>query len=262
MPEIPDVEVFTRNLNQLLAGKKLDKIKVVNGKKLQDSQQALSKALRGKKLEKIYRSGKEMRFLFSGNTLLGLHLMLTGDVFIFDKNNTHKSTIVELHFEDGTGMALTDRMGNANIKLDPVDKAGVDAISDELDFKYLKAALKRRTSIKNVLTDQDSIRGIGNSYSDEILWACRISPFSVANAIPDDKIKELVTAIKKILKEEIKNIYKNHKGKINVEVKDYLKIHSKTHTHSPTGKLIKTVQKGMMKTYYTDEQLLYDKPIS
>jgi formamidopyrimidine-DNA glycosylase len=101
------------------------------------------------------------------------------------------------------------------------------------------------------------IRGIGNSYSDEILWQARISPFSVSNAIPDDKIKELVKIIKKVLKDEIKNIFKNHPGKVNGEVKDYLQIHTKKLTKSPTGAKIIIEQKGMMKTYYTREQKLY-----
>jgi formamidopyrimidine-DNA glycosylase len=257
MPELPDVEVFARNLDEIFAGKKLEKVKIVNGKKLKNKPIEFNHALSGKKLKKIYRSGKEMRFEFSGGVLLGLHLMLTGDIFVFDKHNTHGSTIAELHFTGGKGLALTDRMGNASIKLDPVDKAGVDAISKELNFKYLKQALQRRTTIKKLLIDQDVIRGIGNSYSDEILWAARISPYSVANAIPDDKIRELVTSIKKILKAEIKNIYKNYKGKVNVEVKEFMKIHSKTKTKSPTGSPIIIDQKGMMKTYYTREQVLY-----
>lgn len=257
MPELPDVEVFTRNLNESLAGKKLLKIKIVNGQKLEDKPAALARALNGKKLERIYRSGKEMRLQFSGGVLLGLHLMLTGDVFIFEKKNDHHSTIAEFYFEDGTGMALTDRMRNARIKLDPVDKPGVDAISPQLTFKYLKEAFQRKTTIKKLLIDQNIIRGIGNSYSDEILWQARISPYSIASAIPDDKIKELPPLIKKILKKEIARIYKKYKGKINVEVKEFLQIHTKTKDKSPTDYPIIIEKKGMMKTYYTKEQVLY-----
>jgi len=44
-------------------------------------------------------------------------------------------------------------------------------------------------------------------------------------------------------------------------VRDFLKIHTKKKEKSPTGKPIKIVDKGMLKTYYTDEQVLYDKPI-
>ncbi len=257
MPELPDVEVFTRNLHKFFSGKQLVKIKIVNGQKLKDTAAAFTKSLTGKTLEKVSRSGKEMRFTFSDGTVLGLHLMLTGDVILFEKTNTHHSTIAELHFSDGSGLALTDRMRNASIKLNPVDKAGVDALSAQLNFKYLKEAFKRKKSIKQLMIDQDVIRGIGNSYSDEILWRARISPYSIAAAIPDDKIRDLVPIIKKTLKEETARIYKKYKGKVNVEVKEFLQIHTKVATKSPTGARIIIDQKGMMKTYYTKEQVLY-----
>lgn len=257
MPELPDVEVFARNLNKMVGGKRLLKVKVVNGKKLPNKTSEYTKALNGKILKKVYRSGKEMRFLFSDGTLLGLHLMLTGDIIPFEKKNTNHSTIVELHFEGDQGLALTDRMKNAHIKLDPVDKDGVDALSAKLDFKYLKNALQRKKNIKSVLTDQNIIRGIGNSYSDEILWKARISPHSVSSAIPDARIKKLLTAIKTILSDEIKNIAKHYRGKVYGEVKEFLKIHTKKKEKSPTGYPIIIEQKGMMKTYFTEEQVLY-----
>ena len=257
MPELPDVEVFSRNLNKIFAGKRLTRIKIVNGKKLSHTATQFTKALKGKLLKRIYRSGKELRFEFADGTLLGLHLMLTGDIFVFEGKNDHHSTIAKLYFNDGKGFALTDRMRNANIKLNPINKAGVDAISKKLNFKYLKQALKRKTNIKRVLTDHNVIRGIGNSYSDEILWQTRISPYSIANAIPDPKVKELASAIKRILKKEINQIDKKFPGKVNGEVKDFLKIHTKKETKSPTGAKIIIDKKGMMKTYYTKEQKLY-----
>jgi formamidopyrimidine-DNA glycosylase len=255
MPELPDVAVFSKNLDKIFANKKLLKIKVINGRRLTDTAPLLSKSLEGKLLKRIYRSGKEFRFEFDGGTLLGLHLMLTGDMFLFDKKNDHHSTIVELYFEGDKNLALTDRMGNAHIKLNPVDKLGVDAL--ELDFKYLKNAFNRKTNIKNILLDQDVIRGIGNGYSDEILWETRISPYSVAAAVPDEKIRELVKVIPKLLQEATGQIDKSHPGIINDEVKEFLKIHSRTKTKSPTGRPIQIDSKGLRKTYYTDEQVLY-----
>lgn len=256
MPELPDIEVFSRNLKALLAGKQVTKVKVVNGKKLKDSPAALSKALEGQKLLDVYRSGKELRLQFSKDVLLGIYLMLTGDLRSFEKENEWKSTIIEMHFKDGPSIALTDRMKNAAVKLDPVDKGGIDAL--ELTYTSLKGLLNRKAVIKNVLLDQDVIRGIGNGYSDEILWQTKISPFSKANAIPDEKIKELATTIKKVLKEATEKIYKAHPGKIYGEVKDYLQIHTKKKTESPTGKPILTAERGMLLTYYTEEQVLYE----
>jgi len=54
MPELPDVEVFTRNLHKRFAGKKLVNVKIVDGRKLKDKPPAFSKALNGKILETVY----------------------------------------------------------------------------------------------------------------------------------------------------------------------------------------------------------------
>jgi len=259
MPEIPDIEVFCRNLIDQLKGRQVAAVKVVNGKKLKDKPAELSKALTGLKVLDVYRSGKELRIRFSKDVILGIHLMLTGDLFLLEEKNDRKSTIVEIHFKDGSFLALADRMKNASIKLSPVDKDGIDALDKGFNFKKLKEILaKRKTAIKNILVDQDIIRGIGNSYSDEILWHTRISPFSKANAIPDEKIKELVTTTKKVLKSATEKIYKKHPGKINGEVKDYLLIHTKERPESPTGRPIIIAERGMLLTYYTDEQVLYE----
>ncbi|KAA9037147.1 Fpg/Nei family DNA glycosylase [Ginsengibacter hankyongi] len=258
MPELPDIEVFSANLNSIFAGKKVAKVKVVNGNKLKDKPKDIITNVQGKTLKRIFRSGKEMRFEFTDGSLLGMHLMLTGDVFVFDKENDHNSTIIEFHFNNGKGLALTDRMKNANVKLNPEDKEGVDALAKALNFKYLKKILDRKAQIKNVLLDQDLIRGIGNAYSDEILWETKISPFSVSSAIPDDKIKELAKTIKKVLKNATAKINKNYPGRIQGEVRDFLNIHTKKKDKSPTGAPIKMEKRGMLKTFYTDEQKWYN----
>ena len=95
MPELPDIEVFTRNLKKLFGGKTLSKIKIVHNKNIKDSQKALSAALEGQKLKDIFRSGKEMRFLFSNGRILGLHLMLTGDLIPFNEKNERNREIVQ-----------------------------------------------------------------------------------------------------------------------------------------------------------------------
>jgi formamidopyrimidine-DNA glycosylase len=257
MPELPDIEVFSANLNKIFAGKKVTKVNVINGNKLKDKPTDIISNVEGKTLKSIYRSGKEMRFEFTDGTLLGMHLMLTGDVFLFDKENERKTTIIEFYFDNGKALALTDRMRNANVKLNPEDKEGIDALDKKLNYKYLKKVLHRKTNIKNILLDQNIIRGIGNGYSDEILWETKISPFSIANAIPDDKVKELATNIKKVLKNATAKIKKNYPDKIQGEVKDFLKIHTKKKDKSPTGAPIKMADRGMLKTYFTDEQKLY-----
>ena len=117
--------------------------------------------------------------------------------------------------------------------------------------------MNRKANINNVLLYQKTIRGIGNGYSDEILWKTGISPFSVASAIPDEKIKELAKNIKSVLRSAVTKISKKYPGLIQGEVRDFMQIHSKKLTHSPTGAPIKMADRGMLKTFYTNEQTLY-----
>jgi formamidopyrimidine-DNA glycosylase len=258
MPELPDLQVFGKNLSKHFAGKKLEQIKVVNGAKLKDSQAALKKSLEGVKLHSVYRSGKELRFEFDNDNILGLHLMLHGELKLFDEKNDHKNTIVELLFSNDKGFAVTDWQGLANVKLNPTDKQGVDALSKELDQQYLEEALQTKAIIKNVLMDQDIIRGIGNAYADEILWEAGISPFSKSNKIPAGKIKELARVIKSVLQDAEKQILKKKPDLISGEVRDFLVIHNSKKKESPTGSPILTKMAGGRKTYYTEEQQLFE----
>jgi formamidopyrimidine-DNA glycosylase len=255
MPELPDLEVFSKNLSKIFAGKKLQQIKLLNAKNLKDNEASLNKHFKGQVLTDVYRSGKELRFRFSNDNILGMHLMLHGKLFVFDDKNENKNTIVELYFE-GKGLALTDHQAAANIKLNPEDKEGIDALYKELTFDYLKKALQSKSNIKTRITNQDVIRGIGNAYADEILWEAKIAPLSISNKIPDDKIKALLAAIKDVLENAQGEIQKANPDIIQGEVRDFLKIHNPKKDKSPSGAEIKVDKKGRI-TYYTDEQELF-----
>src|SRR4051812_41931567 len=108
MPELPDLQIFSRNLNKKLAGKTLNKINVLVDKKLNVSPGKLSSSLEKRKLDKIYREGKELYFKFDNDNILALHLMLRGQLHVFEKENEHKYSIIELFFNDDTGLALCD----------------------------------------------------------------------------------------------------------------------------------------------------------
>jgi len=259
MPELPDLQIFSHNLDKKLSGKVLKTFSLENTKKAKDSAAAFRKALEGEKLEKVYREGKELRFKFKNDTILGMHLMLHGKLFLFEEKNTNKHTIVEMLFEDGTGLALTDYQGIAVPSLNPEEATVPDALSDELTVNYLEQQFaKKKTAVKKILMDQHVIRGIGNAYADEIFWEAGISPFSVAGKIPAAKVKELHRAIHKVLKDAEKNIRKEHPDIIAGEIRDFLKIHHTKQTHSPTGGAIEQKELNGRRTYYTDEQELFE----
>jgi formamidopyrimidine-DNA glycosylase len=258
MPELPDLQVFSRNLTKAFVGKKLKKVTIRNSKKLKVSQKEIQQALEGEKLMKVERVGKELYFHFKNKNVLALHLMLRGNLYAFEGKNDQKFTILELLFDDESGLALTDYQGQATPTLNPEERDTPDALSDDVDYVFLKEQLQTRGKVKNVLLDQKVLRGIGNAYADEILWEAGISPFSVGNKIPDNKIKALVKAIKKVLKDAEKSILKKHPDIITGEVRDFLKIHNHKKKESPGGSSILVDAKGGRKTYYTNEQELFE----
>lgn len=257
MPELPDLQVFSYNLNKRLAGKTVQKVTMHRPQKI--SEQELNKVLQGVKLTEVYREGKELRLKFDNDHLLGLHLRLHGKLFVYQDKNSEKTAILDLLFTDKTGLTLTDYQGIATVSLDPEEKTSPDALDKALNEAYLESKLsKTRTIIKSILLDQDIIRGIGNAYADEILWDARISPLSKANKIPKERIKELVESIKSVLKKAEEEILSSHPNLINGEIRDFLKIHNPTKTESPTGAMIEFATVGSKKTFYTSEQQMFD----
>ena len=258
MPELPDLQVFSHNLHKKLSGKTVKKLTVVNDSKLKLPEKDFKKSIEKQKLKKVYREGKELRFEFANGEILGLHLMLNGDLHFFEEKNTNKNTIIELVFDEGDGLALTDWQGIANATLNPEPKDAPDALDDEVNYNFLKTKFqKSKAAVKRFLLDQKKIRGIGNAYADEILWDAGISPFSACNKIPEDKVKDLAKSIKKVLTNAEKQILKANPDIISGEVREFLNIHNAKKKHSPTGAAIEYKKSGMSKTYYTAEQELY-----
>lgn len=257
MPELPDLQVFSRNLTKTLEGKTVKAVEVPNAKKLNVSVKELKDVLEGQTLTAVKRVGKELHLEFKDGTVLGLHLMLHGKIYLFDKTNEQKYTIISLVFEDGAGLALTDFQSAATPTLNPEANGVPDALEVDPDYLVKKLGSKR-SPIKTVLLDQHVLRGIGNAYADEILWHARISPFSPANKIPEAKIKELVKVIKDVLEDAEKQILKTHPDIIAGEVRDFLVVHHTKSKQTPTGATIHQKEVGSRKTYFTDEQELFE----
>jgi formamidopyrimidine-DNA glycosylase len=258
MPELPDLQVFSHNLHKKLSGKMLKEVVVHKAPKLNVSHKELQDALHGQTLTSVYRDGKELFMKFDKGDVLGLHLMLHGKLFLFEGKSENKYPIIEFIFDDDTGLVLTDFQGIANPTLNPEAKDAPDALSADAGFDYFKRVLaKKKTNIKTVIMDQKIIRGIGNAYADEILWHAGISPFSVSNKIPDEKIKALVQSINEVLKNAEKEIIKANPDIIAGEVRDFMLIHNAKKKHSPKGAPI-LINEASRKTYYTEEQELYN----
>lgn len=259
MPELPDLQVFSHNLQQQLKGKVVKEVAAPKTKKLNVSISQLKKAIEGQSIREVKREGKEIHIEFGNGNVLGLHLMLNGDLHLFEGKNPHRHTIIELQFDDDTGLVMTDFRYMARPTLNPPISPAPDALDDSVNARFLKEQLSaKKGAVKNWLLDQDAIRGIGNAYADEILWDAHISPFSSCQAIPPARVTALAKSIKKVLKNASKKIRKEHPDIISGEIRDFLLIHHPKKKESPTGAAIQVKTTGGRKTYFTDEQELYE----
>ena len=258
MPELPDLQVFSKNLLKNLKGKELEKVEVVEGKKIDAGEKALNDGLSGKHLKDVYRLGKELYFDFGKDALVSMHLMLNGKLILQENEELPKYTIVAFVFKDGTQLAMTDFQKMAKISLNPESNDTVDALSDSLTADWLEGKLaKSRSVIKSFIIDQKMIGGIGNAYADEILWEAKISPKSISSKIPKAEVGKLAKAIKHVLTDAEKQILKSHPDIISGEIRDFMSVHHSKRKTSPTGAEIIQEKIGGKSTYYTDEQELY-----
>jgi formamidopyrimidine-DNA glycosylase len=256
MPEIPDLNIFASNLAKPLVGKTLISIHILVSRKLKEPESAFKAALQGQQLKAIIRKGKQLYFEFEQH-ILGLHLMLYGSMHWYEGDNENKFTIAELMFSDGTGLAITDWQKSVMLTLDPEISNVPDAMA--LKEGYLETALKKiNRPIKTVLTDGKVVQGIGNAYVDEILYAAKLSPFSIAAKIPKDKLTVLTKAVKKVLTYAEAHILQNFPDTITEKERDFLQVHLPKHKVTPNGEDILVAEIASRKTYYTKDQELFE----
>ena len=261
MPEVPELNVMSSTIQKIYKGKKVKSIEILWTKRVKCSQQEFDDAIVGSTLLSVKREGKEMHLHFENGQVLGIHLMLTGSITVQPSDNNVKYPIFELLFEDGGGFIVGDHMGQAKPILNPEVPNVPDIEGGDFTLEYFTAVVrKRKIAIKDLIQDQKVIRGVGNAYADEILWVAKISPWSVSNRIPFNKIKDLYTAILDVTKaasKELENV-KVSEFDFSLENKDHRFVHNPKRKVTPEGEEILKGKVGNSKTFYTESQVLFN----
>lgn len=256
MPELPDLQVFSKNLTKMIKGKTLQSAVIHNKQKIKINEEDLQNLV-GKKLVKVYREGKRIFFDFGKDAILAVHLMLHGKL-VYSAEANPEYALVSISFKDGQILSVTDFQKMATIELNPQTAEAIDALSSELTAKVLLTILQNsKAKIKTLLMDQNLIGGIGNAYADEILYSANISPLSIAHKIPEKEVQHLAKSIKKVLEDAEENILKGHPEIISGEVRDFMKVHNKKLKADPHGNEILQTKVGGRSTYYTESQKVF-----
>lgn len=208
MPELPDVEVFRRYLGRTALHRRIRSVSVENRKVLKDvSERTLARHLKGRRLEETRRHGK---FLFarldSGPEWLVLHFGMTGFLKYFRRRESApEHPRVVLGLDDGYRLAYDSQrmLGDVQLTKD-VDAfcvehgLGPDALSLDAEG-FAEQVGGRRGAVKSALMNQSAVAGIGNVYSDEILFQARVHPDTSVASLEDRDLRDLHRATRKVL---------------------------------------------------------------
>ena len=231
MPELPEVETTVRQIKSKIKGKIFSDVwsdwkKTI--KKPKDFS-VFEKELKGKKVEDVRRRAKNILIDLSGEKTLLIHMKLTGHLLmgkwqregdnwiapngpLSDKNNSYIHLMFS--FKDGIMMALSDLRKFAKVELwdkkelensKDMTSLGPEPLEKDFTVLNLKKILEKQTrKIKQVLMDPTSIAGIGNIYSDEILWQAKVHPLKKSSDLTEKEIREIYKGIREILPLSIK----------------------------------------------------------
>jgi formamidopyrimidine-DNA glycosylase len=214
MPELPEVEVIRRGLAPVLAGRRFLGVKAGPARlREQSSLQDLRRWLTGRRLEKLRRRGKYLRFDLSGGVTLLIHLGMTGRL-LTGPSSSLPLDHVHLRFELEGGLYLffqdVRRFGQVLVfppgtDPAPLARVGVEPFSRRLTPTWLVSQARNRSRpIKNFLLDARLVAGIGNIYACEILFAASLHPAAPAGTLTLEDWGRVLTYTRRILKDAIK----------------------------------------------------------
>jgi len=272
MPELPEVETITRQLNQVLKRKVIKEIEILREKSFKGDK----KKILGKKIKKVRRRAKMIIIEFDkSKDSLVIHLKMTGQLlyeknFQFSKSSfQNKHARVILKFLDESKLFFSDLRVFGWIKVigkgeleKKMGKFGIDVTDKEFTIGYLKKVLEgSRRAIKLVLLDQKKMAGIGNIYACEILFCAGMNPKLEAQNLKQIQINKLYKCIKQIINKAIKyggttagdEMYVNARGEAGKYQKHRLVYDRAEQSCLKCKTKIKKVKLGGRGTYFCPE---------
>jgi len=213
MPELPDVELFRRRLSATSLRRRVVSVRGGDRRLVAPlAPKTFAGRLNGRRFVSARRHGKYLFVRLDKGGWLALHFGMTGDLR-YVRRGVAPPAFARLLFEfaDGSRLVFADkrRLGRLRIVADTdafiaAQGLGPDALSGKADLRVFKAALKtRKCGVKSALMDQGAIAGVGNIYSDEILFQAGIKPKRSARTLKDKEIARVFRQMKRVLRTAI-----------------------------------------------------------
>jgi formamidopyrimidine-DNA glycosylase len=217
MPELPEVETIRRDLEKEALNKRIKTVDVTGLRSIRrhSTKKQFISRVEGQKIDAVSRRGKNL-LLDLGDDLLVVHLGMSGQLLkAAPKDPTIKHTHVVITFTQGGQLRYVDArtfgelyvVSKANLaeEAPELNDLGFDPIDDVMSWNDFGARLvAKKAQLKAVLMDQKFVAGIGNIYSDEILWEAGLRYDRPSNTLSIQEVRRLYRAIGEVLNEAIK----------------------------------------------------------
>lgn len=241
MPELPEVQATVDGLKRRVIGRRIVNIwadwpKVIkdplNQKKIKHNHTALArKFLKSEKILSVKRRAKNILIYLTGKKVLLIHQKMTGHLLV-GKWQVKKKKVIPIepkevvddpwngyirfifYLDDGQMIGFSDlrRFGKIIIgskeeieNLDEIKELGPEPLSKSLTFQNFREIVsKEKRKIKQALMDPYVIAGVGNIYSDDILWKAKVHPLTPANKISDMNLRKIFKAMREILTKAVR----------------------------------------------------------
>jgi formamidopyrimidine-DNA glycosylase len=211
MPELPDIRVYIEALEKRILGQRLEHVRIVSPFLLRTVEPPAASA-EGKKVVALRRLGKRICIGVEGEIWLVLHLMIAGRLHWFERASgksvklSGRQNLAAFEFSNGTLVwteAGTQKRASLYLAggeegLRELDPGGVEVLECGLD-QFAAVLRSENHTLKRALTDPRWFSGIGNAYSDEILWTAKLSPTTQTQKMSDEQVARLFEATRATL---------------------------------------------------------------
>lgn len=282
MPELPEVEALASFLRERAVGRVIARVDAPGIHVLKTYDPPVT-ALAGLEVTGVVRHGKFLDLDVSGLHLV-THLARAGWLQWRESlppapPKMGKGPIgLRVHLDDGSGFDLTEagtKKGLAvyvttDVATVPgISRLGMDPLAADFTEDVLAGLLTgQRGQVKGLLTDQSVVAGVGNAYSDEVLWEVGISPFKPAGNLTPADVHRLHAALVDTLRAAVGRAQGLAAGKLKAEKKSGLSVHGRTGLPCPrcgdTVREVSFADKSLQycPTCQTDGKPLADRRLS
>ena len=209
MPEFPEVNVVIKKLELRTLGKTIKSVDVLREQTIEGDVENFKKTLEGSTINSFEQIGKFIVFHLSNKHVIVSHLRMEGKYFFKEeKSALGKHDLVVFHFTDDTKLVYNDtrRFGRMSVESEsnykevpPLCNVGPNPFEMN-DASLLENAYKNKSiAIKTALLDQSIMSGLGNIYTDEVLFIANIHPETPAKMVSRPQLEEILKASKKVL---------------------------------------------------------------